>query len=98
MSNDGTMSLPEFFNHVDAVHAGRLARGVRTIYFQHDTLTPNNIRATWDDIPVENVPRVGAILALRGFGYDGADGQWKVTRVDENGATSYVVTMTDVAT
>ncbi len=96
MSSDGNMTLSELFNHVDAVHADRLARGVRKIYFQHDTLTPTNVRATWDDIPVENVPRVGALLALRGFGYDGAGGQWKVARVDENGSTSYVVTMTDV--
>ncbi len=98
MSNDGTMSLPEFFDHVDAVQADRLARGVRKIYFQHDTLTPRNVRATWLNIPVAEVPQVGDVLDLPGFGYHGVDGQWRVARVDENGTTSYVVTMTDVTT
>lgn len=93
---EGNMTLPEFFDHVDAVHADRIARGVRRIYFQHDTLTPNNVRLTWDDIPLAEVPQVGDVLDLSGFGYMGADGQWKVARVEENGATSYVITMTDI--
>lgn len=93
---DAHMTLPEFFAHVDDVKADRLARGVRKVYFQHDTLTPLNVRATWDDIPLAEVPKVGDVLDLPGFGYDGADGRWRVAKVAENGTTSYVVTMTDL--
>lgn len=46
------------------------------IYFMHNTLTPQNVRATWDD--AIEIPAVGDTVALS-CGYMGADVEWTVT-------------------
>ncbi len=96
MSTEPTMSLPEFFDHVAQVQDDRIARGVRRVYFQHDTLTPHNVRGVWEDVPLDAVPAVGDVLDLAGFGHDGVDGQWRVAAVAPNGPSAVLVTMTDV--
>jgi hypothetical protein len=46
-----------------------------TLYFMHDTLTPENVRAS---MQADVVPPVGAIVRLPCAGYDGAPAFWKV--------------------
>ncbi len=96
MSSDGTMSLDEFFDHAAQIQSDRIARGVRRVYFQHDTLTPHNVRGVWEDVPVDRLPQTGDVLELGGFGYDGEDGTWRVAAVVPNGPSAVLVTMTDL--
>lgn len=72
-------TVEDMFRDADQAHAAMRQRGVVRIYFQHETLTPHNIRATREDVPVRDVPAIGQIVELRGAGYDGADARWVVT-------------------
>ncbi|RKR92850.1 hypothetical protein BDK92_7332 [Micromonospora pisi] len=49
------------------------------IYFQHNTLTPDNVRTTWDNALV--IPAVGDEIPLT-CGYMGAAVTWTVARVE----------------
>jgi hypothetical protein len=64
------------------------------LYFMHDTLTPDNVRATLDLLAV---PTVGDVLDVEHGGYMGAVGHWRVTLVVEhhNGAGTAAVYVTD---
>ncbi len=91
------MTVPDFFNHVDRVRADMQARGVFTVYFEHETLTPNNIRGTWNDAPANTIPKVGDVLTLNHMGYYGCPGIWQVTKVKELASgTAYQVTVADL--
>lgn len=94
---NGTMSLEQFFDHVDDVQEQMRARGIVTVYFQHDTLTPGNVRATWEDHPVAELPKVGDVLVLPHAGFYGSPGHWRVKDVEilASGAGA-LVTMTDL--
>ena len=46
-----------------------------TIYFLHDTLTPDNARAS---MQADAVPPVGAIVRLTGAGLGGAEAWWRI--------------------
>jgi len=47
------------------------------VYVVHDTLTPQNVRGTWDDVLV--IPAVGDTFTSP-WGYMGATVDWTVTR------------------
>lgn len=49
------------------------------VYFMHDTLTPHNVRGTWDDVLA--VPSVGDVLTVE-MGYYGARVEWTVAQVE----------------
>lgn len=76
------MDLAQFFAHVDDVQTRMRADGLVTVYIQHDTLTPGNIRATLEDTPVASVPKAGDILDLPNAGHMGVAVRWRVARIE----------------
>lgn len=91
----GNWSLEQFFDHVDQVQADMRARGVVTVYFQHDQLTPGQVRATREDVPIRDVPEEGAAIDLPHAGYMGAPAHWRVKRVEWLAGPGVVLHMTD---
>lgn len=70
-----------------------LPRGI-TAYFVHDTLTPNNVRATW--YGVTSVPAIGALVDLAGAGRkeDSYRATWRVKGQEWHDAHSVTLIMT----
>src|SRR5947209_5940652 len=62
-----------------------------TVYFAHDILTPENVRAKWDD--VTEVPKVGDPVTLDA-GYCGARVEWRVVRQEWLNPQAVVLHMT----
>lgn len=73
-----SISLEQFFADVARQQHNAVRRGTVTVYFMHRTLTPTNVRATWNDVPVSKVPEQGTVLDMPGAGYMGADARWRV--------------------
>jgi hypothetical protein len=76
------MTLTEFFGHVAEVDDGMRRAGLVTVYFMHDTLSPGNVRFTWDDHPVRKVPEEGDLITSPHGGYMGTPVRWIATKVD----------------
>jgi hypothetical protein len=92
------MTLDQFWDHVTEVQADSRAKGEVTLYFQHQTLTPGIVRATWENVPLYQIPKPGTELSLAGFGYEGTDGIWEVVSTEMHASgTGVTVTMKDRA-
>ncbi len=56
----------------------RTRNGLVNVYFRHRTLTPDNVRAKWENHPIRDVPAVGQPVVLPGAGEYGDDARWTV--------------------
>lgn len=89
-------TVEDFLDDRAASIEDRVKRGVRTVYFLHNTLTPGNVRATRQNIPLADVPKVGQVVDLPGAGLYGADVQWRVDDVEDTGPAAYTIYCKDL--
>lgn len=88
------MTLPEFFDHVTVIQEDRRRRGVVTVYFMHDELTPSTVRGVWEEHPLSEVPNEGDLLNVE-MGYMGALVCWRVARRQDMPGAAVTLHMTD---
>lgn len=76
-----TMTLPEFFTDVACQMNAMREAGLVTVYFQHETITPGNVRFTWEDHPIREVPEEGDLICHPHAGYWGTPARWHITKI-----------------